>query len=156
MKNLKRLAGFIFVLSSVSINMLHAQQTGNIRNADANSQEISPQLATPQCHAFAGAPIITISRDGNITEFRGTSGQSNHMYSEGYALCNSGSNPRYSTNFDGVGFATSSCNCSGNTCTVTRNTTDGRLRLIQKFTKPANSKRTFNIKMTVRNLIASI
>lgn len=56
MKNLKRLAGFIFVLSSVSINMLHAQQTGNIRNADANSQEISPQLATPQCHAFAGHP----------------------------------------------------------------------------------------------------
>ncbi len=155
MKNLKRLAGFILVLLSVSINMLHAQQTGNIRNADANSQAISPQLDAPQCHTFAGAPIITISRDGNITEFRGTSGQSNHMYNEGYALCNSGSNPRYSTNFDDVGFATSSCNCSGNTCTVTRNTTDGRLRLIQEFTKPANSERTFNIKMTVRNLTAS-
>ena len=156
MKNLNILMGSIIVFLLMSVGMLHAQQTGNIRNPEATSGAVSPQAALPQCHTFSGAPIVSISRDGNITEFRGAAAQTNHMYDEGYALCNTGSNPRYSTTKVGEsGFAVSSCNCSGNTCTVTRNTTDGRLRLIQEFTKPANSERSLNIKMTVRNLTGS-
>lgn len=146
MKNTKPLVISIIVFLSTGIGSLYAQQRGDTGNA---------ALAAPQCHTFSGAPIVTISRDGNITTFKGTSAQDNHMYGEGYALCNTGSSPRFSTTFADSGFATSTCNCAGNTCTVTRNTTDGRLRLTQEFTKPANSERSFNIKMTVRNLTGS-
>ncbi len=150
MKNTRLLVLSIIVFLSTGMGVLHAQQRG-----DAGNAAVTPQLATPQCHTFSGAPIVSISRDGNITEFQGTSGNGNHMYTEGYALCNTGSSPRFSTTFEDVGFAPSSCNCAGNTCTVTRNTTDGRLRLTQEFTKPATSERSFNIKMTVRNLTGS-
>lgn len=150
MKNTKLLVISIIVFLSAGIGSLHAQQRG-----EAGKAEIT--LASPQCHTFSGAPIVTISRDGNITSFQGISGSGNgnHMFAEGYALCNSGSNPRFSYNFSDSGFATSSCNCSGNTCTVTRNTTDGRLRLIQELTKPDDRERSFNIKMTVKNLTGS-
>jgi hypothetical protein len=44
----------------------------------------------------------------------------------------------------------------GTTCTVTRTTTDGRMRLTQKFTKKAtNPERTFDISMKIDNLTGS-
>jgi hypothetical protein len=112
--------------------------------------KIAPASST-LCHTYTGAPVVSISREGNVLLFQGAD-SGDHIYREGYALCNTGSAARYSTNFGDVGFGTASCTCRGASCTVTRNTSDGRLRLTQLLTKPAGLNRSFDIKMTVQNV----
>ncbi|MEQ1815923.1 MAG: hypothetical protein ABL861_05560 [Nitrosomonas sp.] len=102
------------------------------------------------CKTFTGAPTVSISKEGNILLFRG-SNQQDHIFDEGYTLCSSGV-ARYSSNFSDSGFGPATCNCVGDTCEVTRITTDGKMRLVQELTKPTDLDRSFNIKMTVRNL----
>jgi hypothetical protein len=111
--------------------------------------------STNLCYEFTGGPKVRISREGNILLFQGAN-NGNHMYSEGYALCDS-SGARYSSTYWESGFNPATCTCSGGTtCTVTRTTTDGRMRLTQNFTKKANNPdRTFDISMKVDNLTGS-
>ena len=139
-----------FVLFTTAIN---AQQPNiEVREKAAIvAGEVTP-AGSNLCHTFNGAPQVSISTEGNILLFQGAN-QGDHIYNEGYALCNTGSPVRYSTNiFGDTGFGPASCSCAGNTCTVTRNTSDGRMRLTQELTKPAGLDRSFNIKMTVKNL----
>ncbi len=142
----------LFVSLILFASMLNAQQPNTeIREKPALAAVVAP-AGSNLCHTYNGAPKVSISKEGNILLFQGAN-QGDHIYNEGYVLCNSGSPTRYSTATIGdVGFNAASCSCTGATCTVTRDTSDGRMRLIQEMTQPAGLDRTFNIKMTVKNL----
>ncbi len=129
----------------------HAQQSKFKKEANDGVEVSSSNV----CYTFPGAPTITISTEGNIIVFRG-SNQNDHMFNEGYVLCDSASPTRYSNSVIGEsGFNAAACNCNGNTCNIVRTTSDGRMRITQEMTKPAGLDRTLNIKMTVRNLTGS-
>lgn len=55
-----------------------------------------------------------------------------------------------------LGFGPSVASCSGNKCTITRNTSDGALRLKQVITKNSSEERSINVEMTVTNLRSSV
>lgn len=104
------------------------------------------------CHTFSGAPKISISKEGNILLFQGAD-SGDHIYREGYVLCSTGSPARVSTNLLEIGFNPATCSCSSATnCTVTRTTSDGRMRLTQTFKKATDSNRSFDITMKVQNI----
>lgn len=109
-----------------------------------------PEGATA-CKTFDGAPLISISREGNILIYRGANG-ADHIYREGYVLCNAGAPARYSSNTGDSGFNQASCTCAGNSCSVTRTTSDRRLKLTQVLTKPTDRNRSFDITMSVQNV----
>jgi hypothetical protein len=113
-------------------------------------EKVIPNGSTA-CHTYTGSPVVTISKEGNVLVFRG-SDSGDHMYREGYVLCNTGAAARYSTSSTDVGFGAASCTCSGPTCTVARNTADGRMRLTQRLTKPTGLNRAFDIQMTLQNI----
>ena len=82
---------------------------------------------------FTGNPIVAISNHGNLVRFEGPTGF-DHIgvgaFSEGYVLCY-GSSRAWDTGSSESGFAaaTFSCNTAKTSCTVTRNTADGKLSL---------------------------
>ncbi|MCC8996968.1 MAG: hypothetical protein LM517_07955 [Nitrosomonas sp.] len=142
------------VLSCASIFFLAFTGTANAGkiSAEKGGDRAAAIIAAGDvlCKTFTGAPQVSISKEGNILLFQGAN-QQDHIYDEGYSLCSSGVS-RYSNVFGDVGFGPATCNCVGNTCKVTRNTTDGKMSLVQELSKPTNLDRSFNIKMTVKNL----
>jgi hypothetical protein len=109
---------------------------------------------TTIAYTFPGTPRVAISRHGNVVDFEGPAGYQ-HIYTEGYVLCY-GLNNAYDIGIYESGFsAASAFSCSGSTCTVTRNTADGRLELRQVITKNVPFERSFNVQMRVRNLTGS-
>ncbi len=142
------------VLALVSMSLLVLTGTANAGkiSLEKGGDKAAAILAAGDvvCKTFTGAPKVTISKEGNILLFQG-SNQQDHIYDEGYALCSTGVS-RYSTNYLEFGFGPATCTCVGNACKVTRNTTDGKMSLVQELSKPTNLDRSFNIKMTVKNL----
>lgn len=120
--------------------------------ADAQSAaEVSPE-STTQLKLFAGAPRVAISTHGNLLRFEGPTGY-DHIgvgeFSEGYVLCYGAVNA-YDTGSAKSGFGPSSTSC-GTTCTVTRNTSDGKLQLKQVISR-STSLRSATFEMTLSNL----
>lgn len=143
------------VLSCASIFFLAFTGTVNAGkiNAEKGGDRAAAIIAAGDalCKTFTGAPKVSISKEGNILLFQGAN-QQDHIFDEGYSLCSSGVS-RYSRAFSvDVGFDPATCNCTGNTCIVTRTTTDKKMSLVQELSKPTNLDRSFNIKMTVKNL----
>jgi len=143
------------VLSCASIFFLAFTGTANAGKISAERGEAKAAAIIAAgdvlCKTFTGAPQVSISKEGNILLFQGAN-QQDHIYDEGYSLCSSGVSRYSSAVFGDVGFAPATCSCVGNTCKVTRNTTDGKMSLVQELSKPTNFDRSFNIKMTVKNL----
>ena len=142
------------VLALVSMSLLALTGAANAgQNSVEKRQKDTGMMAAASaiCKTFTGAPKVSINQEGNIVVFQG-SNQGDHMYNEGYTLCNTGSPARYSNSFGDSGFGAASCNCVGNTCKVTRITADGKMSLVQELSKPTTLDRSFNIKMTVKNL----
>lgn len=101
---------------------------------------------------FPGAPKVAISTHGNLLRFEGPVGY-DHIgvgaLSEGYVLCYGAVNA-YDTGSAESGFGPSSTSC-GATCTVTRSTSDGKLRLRQVISR-STSLRSATFEMTLTNL----
>lgn len=101
-------------------------------------------------YQFPTLPRITISDHGNIVSLVTSTG-AGHVSSEGYVLCYGGT-IAYDIKYYEVGFGPSTgASCSGNTCTLTRNTSDGLLQLRQVITKSPSEDRAINIEMTITN-----
>lgn len=103
---------------------------------------------------FPGAPHIAISNHGNIVRYEGPTGYEHigiGAFSEGYVLCY-GSAAAYDLGDVETGFGAASASCSGPKCTITRNTTDGKMQLKQVITKNAVLERSLNVEMTIKNL----
>jgi hypothetical protein len=114
---------------------------------------VVPQ-STTVLRTLTGTPRITLSNAGNLLRFEGPTGY-DHVgvgeLSEGYVLCYSGL-IAYDTGSSQVGFGPPTASCSsGTSCTVTRTTTDGRMRLRQVISKTA-PERSLDIEMTLTKL----
>jgi hypothetical protein len=123
----------------------------------ATAAEPQQSLATPEATAtfytFPGTPAIAISRNGNLVRYEGPDGFEHiavGALSEGYVLCY-GSARAYDTGTAEFGFGAASASCSGTACTITRTTSDGRMRLVQRITKGPAFERALNIEMTLTN-----
>lgn len=124
--------------------------------AELGEQSAASQ-ATPEStdlfYVYPGRPRVWLSRHGNIIRFEGPAGY-DHIgvgeIGEGYVLCY-GTRRAYDVGFTETGFGPSTPSCSGSTCTVTRNTSDGQFRLRQVITK--NSvERAVTVEMTLTKL----
>ncbi len=103
-------------------------------------------------HTFPGAPHVGISNHGNLVRFEGPTGF-DHIgvgsLSEGYVLCYGAVNA-YDTGSSEFGFGAETKSC-GATCTITRNTADGKLQLKQVISR-STALRSATFEMTVKNL----
>jgi hypothetical protein len=119
----------------------------------SDSGAIGPSSATT-AFTFAGNPIVALSNHGNLVRFEGPTGF-DHIgvgaFSEGYVLCY-GASRAWDTGSSESGFAaaTFSCNTAKTSCTVTRNTADGKLSLKQVITRNSTD-RSVSFNMTVTN-----
>ncbi|NML18561.1 hypothetical protein [Azohydromonas caseinilytica] len=101
-------------------------------------------------YKFPGAPQVTISNHGNIVGFVSATGAT-HVASEGYVLCY-GYTVAYDLAYSEAGFEPpTTANCWGNTCIVTRITSDRVMRLRQVIIKSRSEDRALSIEMTVIN-----
>lgn len=111
---------------------------------------IGAASSTP-LYQFPGVPRVTISNHGNIMSLVSATG-AKHVSSEGYVLCYA-STVAYDLMYSEAGFRPPTmANCWGNTCIVTRNTSDGVMRLRQVIIKSRSEDRALSIEMTVTNL----
>jgi hypothetical protein len=125
--------------------------------AELGEQAISGSNATPEntglFYVYPGRPRVWLSSHGNLLRFEGPAGY-DHIgvgeLSEGYVLCYSGRRA-WDVGFSESGFGPSSPSCSGNTCTITRTTSDGWLRLRQVITK-VDIERALNVEMTLTKI----
>lgn len=125
--------------------------------AELGEQAISGSNATPEntglFYAYPGRPRVWLSSHGNVLRFEGPAGY-DHVgvgeLSEGYVLCYGGRRA-WDTGQSESGFGPSVANCSGNTCTVTRTTSDGWMRLRQVITK-VDIERSLTIEMTLTKI----
>lgn len=140
-----------YLVNKVFGVVLMAALSAALVPAHAQKRYKSGAEGSTACKTFSGAPQISISREGNILLYRGANG-ADHIYREGYVLCNAGASPRISTNTGDSGFSQASCTCSGNSCSVTRTTADRQLKLTQVLTKSTDRNRTFDITMSVQNV----
>lgn len=104
-------------------------------------------------YIFPGVPKLAISREGNLVRMEGPTGFEhigNGAFSEGYVLCY-GTVVAYDLAQDTFGFAPAVATCSGRTCTIVRNTADGKIQLKQVITKTADPDRSLNVEMTITN-----
>lgn len=103
-----------------------------------------------------GGTTISLSAEGNVVGFNSPTG-SEHIAvgstAEGYVLCYNAVNAYDNVTFQS-GFAAAAPSCAGNSCTITRDTSDGILRLTQliQFADETNS---LVISMRVTNLSGS-
>lgn len=123
--------------------------------AKQSKSDAAPE-STTTFFTFTGSPRVAVSNHGNIVQFEAPAGYE-HLgvgaLSEGYVLCTSNS-IAYDVGGSESGFGASTINCTAaGGCTITRNTSDGRLQLKQVIKKPAD--RAFSIAMTVKNLTGS-
>lgn len=140
-----------FVLSGW-IGMLPAAAEGGKQHIGDPGEESAVTYYT-----FPGVPRLAISRDGNLVRLEGPTGYEhigNGEFSEGYVLCY-GTTRVFDLGDDESGFGPSTVGCSGRTCTVTRNTLDGKLQLKQVITKTADPERSLNVEMTITNKTGS-
>ena len=120
-------------------------------------QTVGGSSATPESIAnpyqYPGRPRVAVSDHGNVLRFEGPTGY-DHVgvgeLSEGYVLCY-GSRRAWDTGQSESGFGPAVRNCSGNTCTVTRNTSDGWFRLRQVISK-VDVERSLSIEMTLTKI----
>jgi hypothetical protein len=125
--------------------------------AELGEQAISGSNATPEntglFYVYPGRPRVWLSSHGNLLRFEGPAGY-DHVgvgeLSEGYVLCYSGRHA-WDTGQSESGFGPSVANCSGNTCTITRTTSDGWLRLRQVITK-VDIERALTVEMTLTKI----
>lgn len=130
-----------------------------LNNAGAQTPEAGMKLrssaSTAALYQFPGAPRITISTHGNILVFQTSpgAGGASHIFAEGYILCYAGVQAYDRAGVEsGFGPPTTAF-CSGNTCTIVRNTVDNFFQLRQVITKNSSEERSINIEMTLRNLL---
>lgn len=109
--------------------------------------------STRTYYTFPGRPMVSVSLHGNIVRFEGPTGY-DHLgggtVGEGYVLCYNGRRAWDVGNSES-GFGSTVANCSGNSCSFTRHTTDGLLRLTQVISKN-EIERAVNVEMTVTRL----
>lgn len=125
--------------------------------AELGEQAVSGSNATPEntglFYVYPGRPRVWLSSHGNLLRFEGPAGY-DHVgvgeLSEGYVLCYSGRRA-WDTGQSESGFGPSVANCSGNTCTITRTTSDGWLRLRQVITK-VDIERSLTVEMTLTKI----
>lgn len=125
--------------------------------AELGEQAVSGSNATPEStnlfYVYPGRPRVWLSSHGNLLRFEGPTGY-DHVgignLSEGYVLCY-GANRAWDTGESESGFGPAVANCSGNTCTVTRNTSDGWYRLRQVISK-VDIERSLSIEMTLTRI----
>jgi hypothetical protein len=102
---------------------------------------------------FTGTPRVVISDHGNLLRFEGPTGY-DHVgvgaLSEGYVLCY-GATRVWDTGSSEFGFGPATRSCTATSCTVTRNTSDGRFRLRQLISKTA-PERSLDVEMTLTRL----
>jgi hypothetical protein len=133
------LAASIAIAASGATLSVHAEDEG-VRPASSSSFYVFPQT-----------PKFNISDHGNLVGLEGPVGDE-HVYSEGYVLCYGAVNT-YDLGSSESGFASPTTrSCSGNKCTITRNTSDGFMQLKQVLTKNSTEARSLAIEMTVKNL----
>lgn len=118
--------------------------------------EIAP-MDTSIFYTFPDFPVVAISVHGNLVRFDGPVGFEHigvGTYGEGYVLCYS-SKRAYDVGESESGFGPpTAASCSGNSCTIVRNTTDGKVQFTQEFQKSSTAAlgRLIRVKMTVKNL----
>lgn len=104
-------------------------------------------------YQFPGLPIVRVSDAGNILRFEGPTGYDHvgvGQIGEGYVLCYGATNA-YDTGSAQSGFGPSTNSCAGSSCTFTRTTSDGRMRLRQVIRKDT-TQRMVAIEMALTNL----
>lgn len=118
----------------------------------AGSTSASPE-STSVFYVYPGRPRVWLSNHGNLLRFEGPTGY-DHVgvgnLSEGYVLCYNGRRA-WDTGESESGFGPSTASCSGNRCTITRNTSDGWLRLRQVITK-VDVERSLTVEMTLSRI----
>ena len=125
--------------------------------AELGEQAVSGSNATPEStdlfYVYPGRPRVWLSSHGNVLRFEGPTGY-DHVgvgnLSEGYVLCYSGRRA-WDTGESESGFGPSVASCSGNRCTVTRNTSDGWFRLRQVISK-VDVERSLTVEMTLTKI----
>ncbi|NML17219.1 hypothetical protein [Azohydromonas caseinilytica] len=125
--------------------------------AELGEQSLGATQATPEStgvfYVYPGRPRVWLSRHGNLLRFEGPQGY-DHIgvgeLSEGYVLCY-GSRQAWDVGYTESGFGPSSASCSGSSCTIIRNTTDGQFRLRQVIWKN-EIERALNVEMTLTKL----
>jgi hypothetical protein len=109
--------------------------------------------STSVYYQYPGRPRVWLSPHGNVVRFEGPAGY-DHIgvgtVIEGYVLCYNGRRA-WDLAFSETGFGPSTPRCSGNTCTVTRNTSDGQFRLQQVITKDSVN-RALTIEMSLTKI----
>lgn len=121
-------------------------ETGEQRMGDGRED-------TSTYYTFPGTPKIALSRNGNIVRYEGPEGYEHFgigAFSEGYVLCYNATQA-YDIADDETGFLPSTISCAASKCTITRNTTDGKLQLKQVIVKNAPYERSVNVEMTLTN-----
>lgn len=146
-KAVSAVAGLLF-LGSSAFTAASAQTQGA-------GGKLRSSASTAPLYQFPGAPNIMVSTHGNILVFQTSpgAGGASHIFSEGYILCYGGTQA-YDRASGEVGFRPpTTASCSGNTCTIVRNTIDNIFQLRQVITKNSSEERSINIEMTLRNLL---
>lgn len=122
----------------------------------AGSTSAAPE-STSVFYVYPGRPRVWLSNHGNLLRFEGPTGY-DHVgvgnLSEGYVLCYTGFGVQrraWDTGESESGFGPSTASCSGNRCTITRNTSDGWLRLRQVITK-VDVERSLTVEMTLSRI----
>lgn len=129
--------------------------------AEQGEQSAGSTSATPESddvfYVYPGRPRVWLSNHGNLLRFEGPSGYDHvgvGQLSEGYVLCYVGFGSlrrAWDTGSSESGFGPSVASCSGNRCTITRNTSDGWLRLRQVITK-VDTERSLTVEMTLSRI----
>ncbi|WP_298233427.1 hypothetical protein [uncultured Azohydromonas sp.] len=129
--------------------------------AELGEQSAGSTSALPESanvfYVYPGRPRVWLSNHGNLLRFEGPSGYDHvgvGQLSEGYVLCYTGFGSQrraWDTGSSESGFGPSVASCSGNSCTITRNTSDGWLRLRQVITK-VDTERALTVEMTLSRI----
>ena len=123
-----------------------------VASAEQKVTDVAPK-SVAQLKQFPGAPKVRISTHGNLLQFEGPVGF-DHIgvgdLSEGYVLCYGAVNAYDTGRASSASRAPSVASC-GATCTVTRNTSDGKLQLKQVISR-STALRSATFEMTVKNL----
>lgn len=118
----------------------------------AGSTSASPESANV-FYVYPGRPRVWLSNHGNLLRFEGPTGY-DHVgvgnLSEGYVLCYNGRRA-WDTGSSESGFGQAQASCSGNSCTITRTTSDGWLRLRQVISK-VDIERSLTVEMTLTKI----
>jgi hypothetical protein len=141
--------GLAGALASLPANATQGEQSAGSTSASPESDNVF--------YVYPGRPRVWLSNHGNLLRFEGPSGYDHvgvGQLSEGYVLCYTGFGSQrraWDTGSSESGFGPSVASCSGNRCTITRNTSDGWLRLRQVITK-VDVERSLTVEMTLSRI----